>query len=36
VWLFTSYTYTATTAEVSGFTPMANSSLKFLRETTVG
>jgi peptide/nickel transport system substrate-binding protein len=36
VWLFTSYTYTATGPEVSGFTPMANGSLKFLRETTVG
>ncbi|OZM75917.1 ABC transporter substrate-binding protein [Pseudonocardia sp. MH-G8] len=35
VWLFTSFTYTATTPEVSGFTPMANGSLKFLRETTV-
>jgi peptide/nickel transport system substrate-binding protein len=36
VWLFTSFTYTATAPEVSGFTPMANGSLKFLRETTVG
>jgi peptide/nickel transport system substrate-binding protein len=36
VWLFTSFTYTATTPEVSGFTPMANGSLKFLRDTTVG
>jgi peptide/nickel transport system substrate-binding protein len=36
VWLFTSFTYTATTPEVSGFTPMANGSLKYLRETTVG
>jgi peptide/nickel transport system substrate-binding protein len=36
VWLFTSFTYTATTPEVSGFTPMANGSLKHLRETTVG
>jgi peptide/nickel transport system substrate-binding protein len=35
VWLFTSFTYTATTPEVSGFTPMANGSLKYLRETTV-
>ncbi|WP_219413480.1 ABC transporter substrate-binding protein [Pseudonocardia nigra] len=35
VWLFTSFTYTATTPDVSGFTPMANGSLKFLRETTV-
>ncbi|TWF81797.1 peptide/nickel transport system substrate-binding protein [Pseudonocardia hierapolitana] len=36
VWLFTSFTYTATSADVSGFTPMANGSLKHLRETTVG
>jgi peptide/nickel transport system substrate-binding protein len=36
VWLFTSFTYTATTPEVSGFTPMANGSLKHLRETRVG
>jgi peptide/nickel transport system substrate-binding protein len=36
VWLFTSFTYTATGAEVSGFKPMANGSLKYLRETTVG
>lgn len=36
VWLFTSYTYTATAAGVGGFTPMANGSLANLRETTVG
>jgi peptide/nickel transport system substrate-binding protein len=36
VWLFTSFTYTATGHEVSGFTPMVNGSLKYLRETTVG
>ncbi|GAA0897255.1 ABC transporter substrate-binding protein [Pseudonocardia zijingensis] len=36
VWLFTSYTYTVTGTGVSGFTPMANGSLKNLRETTVG
>jgi peptide/nickel transport system substrate-binding protein len=36
VWLFTSYTYTATSAEVGGFKPMANGSLKYLRETFVG
>jgi peptide/nickel transport system substrate-binding protein len=36
VWLFTSFTYTATSSEVSGFTPMANGSLKYLRETAVG
>lgn len=36
IWMFTSYTYTATTAKVSGFTPMANSSLQYLRETAIG
>lgn len=36
IWLFTSFTYTATTAEVSGFTPMANSSLQYLRATSLG
>ncbi|MGH3588899.1 MAG: ABC transporter substrate-binding protein, partial [Pseudonocardia sp.] len=36
VWLFTSYTYTATAPDVTGFTPMANGSMKFLRETAVG
>jgi peptide/nickel transport system substrate-binding protein len=36
VWLFTSFTYTATSPDVSGFTPMANGSLKYLRETTAG
>jgi peptide/nickel transport system substrate-binding protein len=36
VWLFTSFTYTATSSEVSGFRPMVNGSLKYLRETTVG
>jgi peptide/nickel transport system substrate-binding protein len=36
VWLFTSFTYTATTPDVSGFTPMANGSLELLRETSVG
>ena len=35
VWLFTSYNYTATTKAVAGFTPMANGSLQFLRDTTV-
>jgi peptide/nickel transport system substrate-binding protein len=35
VWLFTSFTYTATTSEVSGFTPMVNNSLRYLRETTI-
>jgi peptide/nickel transport system substrate-binding protein len=36
VWLFTSYTYTATGPGVTGFTPMVNGSLKYLRETSVG
>jgi peptide/nickel transport system substrate-binding protein len=36
VWLFTSYTYTAMSPEVSGFQPMANGSLKYLRETSAG
>ena len=35
IWLFSSYTYTATTAGVHGFTPMANGSLQFLRETSL-
>ncbi|MDI2098671.1 ABC transporter substrate-binding protein [Ruicaihuangia caeni] len=35
IWLFTSYTYTATTDTVDGFTPMANGSLQNLRSTTV-
>ncbi len=35
VWLFTGYNYTATTKTVAGFTPMANGSLQFLRDTTV-
>ncbi len=35
IWMFTSYTYTATTSKVSGFTPMANSSLQYLRETSI-
>lgn len=36
IWLFTSYTYTATTSDVSGFVPMTNGSLQYLRTTTVG
>ncbi|MFS8479680.1 MAG: ABC transporter substrate-binding protein [Micromonosporaceae bacterium] len=35
VWLFSSYVYTASTPGVSGFTPMANGSLQFLRETSL-
>lgn len=36
VWLFTGFTYTATTDQVKGFVPMANGSLQYLRTTTVG
>ena len=35
VWLFTSYTYTATTPNVSGFVPMANNSFQYLRQTSL-
>ena len=35
IWMFTSYTYTATTPDVAGFVPMANGSLQYLRTTTV-
>ncbi|MDR1355739.1 MAG: ABC transporter substrate-binding protein [Propionibacteriaceae bacterium] len=35
VWLFTSYTYAATTSNVSGFTPMANDSMQYLRTTSI-
>jgi len=35
IWMFTSYTYTATNSSVHGFTPMANGSLQYLRTTTV-
>ncbi|NJP92661.1 ABC transporter substrate-binding protein [Nonomuraea sp. FMUSA5-5] len=35
IWLFAGYTYTATTANVSGFTPMASGSLQYLRTTSV-
>ncbi len=35
VWLFTSYSYTATGSKVKGFVPMANGSLQYLRATTV-
>ncbi|MEV0590045.1 ABC transporter substrate-binding protein [Nonomuraea cavernae] len=36
VWLFTSYTYTGTAAQVQGFEPMANGSLQYLRTTSLG
>jgi peptide/nickel transport system substrate-binding protein len=35
VWLFRSYDYTATTKGVSGFKPMPNGSLQYLRSTSV-
>lgn len=35
IWMFTSYTYTATTPNVAGFVPMTNGSLQYLRSTTV-
>lgn len=35
IWLFTSYTYTATASEVQGFTPMVNGSLQSLRNTSI-
>ena len=35
IWLFSSDTYTATTPNVTGFTPMANASLQYLRETSI-
>lgn len=35
VWLFSSYAYTATTSGVSGFIPMPNASLQYLRTTSV-
>jgi peptide/nickel transport system substrate-binding protein len=35
VWMFSSYAYTATTAGVSGFIPMPNASLQYLRVTSL-
>ncbi|MGX1696349.1 ABC transporter substrate-binding protein [Microbacterium keratanolyticum] len=35
IWLFTSYTYTATASTVDGYVPMANGSLQFLRTTSI-
>lgn len=35
IWLFTSYTYTATASNVSGFVPMVNGSLQHLRTTSI-
>lgn len=35
IWLFTSYSYTATASNVEGYTPMANGSLQSLRTATI-
>jgi len=35
IWLFTSYTYTATASSVDGFVPMVNGSLQYLRTTSI-
>lgn len=35
IWLFTGFTYTATTDKVGGFTPMATGGMQSLRTTTV-
>lgn len=35
IWLFTSYSYTATASTVEGFTPMPNGSLQYLRTTSL-
>ena len=35
IWMFTSYTYTATDSSVSGFVPMATGSLQYLRTTSI-
>lgn len=35
IWLFTSYTYTATASNVDGYVPMANGSLQYLRTTSL-
>jgi peptide/nickel transport system substrate-binding protein len=35
VWMFTSFQYTATTANVSGYTPMSNQSVQYLRDTAL-
>ena len=36
IWLFTGYTYTAASAKVSGYIPMANASVQYLRSTSLG
>lgn len=35
IWLFTGFTYTAASSKVSGFTPMANGSVQYLRTTSL-
>lgn len=35
IWLFTSYSYTATASNVDGFVPMANGALQYLRTTSL-
>lgn len=35
IWLFTGFSYTAASSEVSGFVPMANGSVQYLRTTAV-
>lgn len=35
IWLFTSFNYTATNKSISGFRPMVNGSLQYLRSTVV-
>ena len=36
IWVFTGYEYRVTSADVSGFVPMPNGSLQYLRETKLG
>jgi len=36
IWLFTGYQYTVTSSKVTGYTPMANASIQFLRSTSLG
>jgi len=35
IWLFTGFTYTAASSKVSGYIPMANASVQFLRSTSL-
>lgn len=36
IWLFTGFTYTAASSKVSGYIPMANASIQYLRSTSLG